>query len=186
MINELMRSSGISSKSRIFHLDSYEHMLIIGMEVLIMPRPPCCRRVAGKPVAAIFKPAGIPARMLAEIVITLDEFEAIRLADFEGLYQEQAAEQMRISRPTFGRIVEVARRKVAEAIILGKALKIEGGPVQEEPCRPLRCPACKFEWDESPNPQAGCPHCHRGQIEEAQGESLPCGGRRRWMGSKNK
>ncbi len=151
-----------------------------------MSRPPCCRRVAGKPAAAIFKPAGIPARMLAEVVMTLDEFEAIRLADFEGLYQDQAAERMRISRPTFGRIVEIARRKVAEAIILGKALKIEGGPVQAEPSRPLRCPACKVEWDESPNPRAGCPHCHRREIEEAQGESLPCGGRRRWMGSKNK
>ena len=112
-----------------------------------MPRPPCCRRVSGKPAAAIFKPAGIPARMLAEVVMTLDEFEAIRLADLEGLYQDQASERMRVSRPTFGRIVEIARRKVAEAIILGKALKIEGGPVQVEPDRPLRCPACKNEWD---------------------------------------
>ncbi len=150
-----------------------------------MPRPPCCRRVSGKPAAPIFKPAGIPARSLEEVVMTLDEFEAIRLADFEGLYQDQAAEQMRVSRPTFGRIVEVARRKVAEAIILGKALKIEGGPVQAVPCRPLRCPACKSKWEEPPKPPAGCPYCHRGEIADMQAEPLPCGGRqRRCMDSK--
>ena len=150
-----------------------------------MPRPPCCRRVSGKPAAAIFKPAGIPARVLEEVVMTLDEFEAIRLADFEGLYQEQAAERMRVSRPTFGRIVEVARRKVAEAIILGKALKIEGGPVQAEPNRPLRCPTCKSEWDGPTNLPAGCPYCRRRRSRTAREESPPCGGRRRrWMGFK--
>jgi predicted DNA-binding protein (UPF0251 family) len=161
-------------------------MLIICVEVLLMPRPPCCRRVSGKPAAAIFKPAGIPARVLEEVVMTLDEFEAIRLADFEGLYQEQAAERMRVSRPTFGRIVEIARRKVAEAIILGKALKIEGGPVQAVSYLPLRCPACKSEWDEPPNPPTGCPYCHRGEITEAREGSPACGGRRRrWMSFKN-
>jgi predicted DNA-binding protein (UPF0251 family) len=161
-------------------------MLIIYVEVLLMPRPPCCRRISGKPVAAIFKPAGIPARMLEEVTMTLDEFEAIRLADLEGLYQDQASERMRVSRPTFGRIVEVARRKVAEAIILGKALKIEGGPVQVEPNRPLRCPACKNEWDGPINLPVGCPYCRQAEIGPAQGESLPCGGRRRRrMGFKN-
>jgi predicted DNA-binding protein (UPF0251 family) len=161
-------------------------MIIIYVEVLNMARPPCCRRVSGKPAAAIFKPAGIPMRLLEEVVMTLDEFEAIRLADFEGLYQDQASERMRVSRPTFGRIIEVARRKVAEAIILGKALKIEGGPVEVEPNRPLRCPACKNEWDGPINPPSGCPYCRQAEIGPAQGESLPCGGRRRWMGSKNK
>ena len=64
--------------------------------------------------------------------MTLDEFEAMRLANLEGLYQEQAAEQMKVSRATFGRIVESAQRKVADALVHGKALRIEGGPVQLE------------------------------------------------------
>ena len=66
------------------------------------------------PEKVVRKPwAGVPARSLVEIVLTVDEFEALRLADYEGLYQKQAAERMGISRPTFGRIVEAARRKVA-------------------------------------------------------------------------
>src|SRR3989304_10046467 len=99
-----------------------------------MSRPRCCRRIAGRPVASVFHPAGIPARELVEIVLTLDEFEAIRLADLEGLYQEQAAERMSVSRPTFGRILASAHRKVAEALTHGKSLKIEERRVGKE-CR---------------------------------------------------
>ena len=62
--------------------------------------------------------------------MTLDEFEALRLADLEGLYQEQAALQMGVSRPTFSRIVESAHKKVADALVHGKAIRIEGGTVQ--------------------------------------------------------
>ena len=94
-----------------------------------MPRPFCPRRVAGRPAVSIFKPNRIPVDELEEVVMTLDEFEAIRLADLEGLYQEQAAETMRVSRPTFSRIVESAHRKVADALVHGKALRMEGGPV---------------------------------------------------------
>lgn len=94
-----------------------------------MPRPFCSRSIAGRPAASIFKPIGIPVTELEEIVMTLDEFEALRLADLEGLYQEQAAEKMKISRPTFSRIIDSARRKVADALVHGKALRIEGGPI---------------------------------------------------------
>jgi predicted DNA-binding protein (UPF0251 family) len=69
---------------------------------------------------------------LEVVVMSLDEFESVRLADLGGLYQEQAAEQMGVSRPTFSRIVESAHRKVADALVHGKALRIEGGPVQRE------------------------------------------------------
>ena len=62
-------------------------------------------------------------------MITLDQFEALRLADFEGLYQEEAAARMNVSRPTFGRILEAAHRGVAEALTLGKALRIRGGSI---------------------------------------------------------
>jgi predicted DNA-binding protein (UPF0251 family) len=63
--------------------------------------------------------------------MTLDEFEAMRLADLDGLYQEQAAQQMNVSRPTFSRIIESAHRKMADALVHGKALHIEGGPVRK-------------------------------------------------------
>jgi predicted DNA-binding protein (UPF0251 family) len=95
-----------------------------------MPRPFCRRRIAGQPAAPIFKPLGIPVIELEEVVMTLDEFEAIRLADLDGLYQEQAAEQMSVSRTTFSRIVDAAHKKIADALAHGKALRIEGGPVQ--------------------------------------------------------
>jgi predicted DNA-binding protein (UPF0251 family) len=80
----------------------------------------------------VFKPAGIPRVELEEVLMTLDEFEAMRLADLEGHYQEQAAELMGVSRATFSRIVETARRKVADVLVHGKALRIEGGQVEVE------------------------------------------------------
>ena len=97
-----------------------------------MPRPFCCRRVAGRPAAPIFKPVGVPLRELDEVVLLLDKFEALRLADLDGLYQEPAAAQMNVSRPTFSRIIDSAHRKLADALVHGKALRIEGGPVQTE------------------------------------------------------
>ena len=105
-----------------------------------MPRPPCCRRIDGKPVAFAFKPTGTPACELEEVVLALDEFEAIRLADYNGLYQEQAAEKMAVSRPTFGRIIEAAHKKIAEALVLGKLLKIEGSSACQGGQTP--CPKC--------------------------------------------
>jgi predicted DNA-binding protein (UPF0251 family)/predicted Fe-Mo cluster-binding NifX family protein len=77
----------------------------------------------------IFKPAGVPAGNLEHVTLRLDQAEAIRLADLQGLYQEAAALRMGVSRQTFGRIVESARRVVADAIINGKCLRIEGGEV---------------------------------------------------------
>ncbi len=94
-----------------------------------MPRPRCCRRVEGEPVDNLFKPAGMPGRDLEKVVMTLDEFEALRLSDVEGLYQQEAASRMGVSRATFGRILETAHAKVAHVLIGGKALSIEGGPV---------------------------------------------------------
>jgi len=84
------------------------------------------------PEVTYFKPAGVPLRLLDENVVTLDELESLRLADLQGLYQEEAAQTMEISRPTFARIVESARRKVADALIHGKALRLEGGAVALE------------------------------------------------------
>lgn len=96
-----------------------------------MPRPRKCRCVRCKPDATYFKPRGIPLIELEEIPITIDELEAIRLADYEGLYHEEAAKRMKISRQTFGRILNNAHKKVAECLIKGKALKIDTNNKEE-------------------------------------------------------
>jgi uncharacterized protein len=95
-----------------------------------MPRPFCPRRVANCPDVAFFKPAGIPLGQLNVVVMPLDEFEAIRLADGQGLEQTEAAKIMGVSRQTFSRIIRSARGKVADFLTNGAALKIEGGPVK--------------------------------------------------------
>ncbi len=92
-----------------------------------MPRPLIKRCVGALPRSTFFKPAGVPAQELEQLVITLDEFEAIRLVDREGLSHEQAAAAMGVSRQTVGRVIERARGKVAEALVAGKAISIEGG-----------------------------------------------------------
>jgi predicted DNA-binding protein (UPF0251 family) len=111
-----------------------------------MSRPRCPRRVAEPPRCAYFKPAGIPMSRLEEVALSVDEFEALRLADLEGLYQDEAARRMGVSRPTFARIVEASRRKVAEALVHGRALRIAGGPVAFVGERQFRCEACRHEW----------------------------------------
>ena len=96
-----------------------------------MSRPCRCRRIRCKPDINYFKPRGIPADMLEEVNLTLDELEAVRLADFDGLYQEDAAKKMNISRQTFGNIIEKAHKKIADVLLNAKALKIEGGTVEK-------------------------------------------------------
>jgi len=92
-----------------------------------MARPVCERRLCAPISGRVMMPAGMPACACEEIVLGCDEAEALRLADLERLYQEAAARSMGVSRQTFGRIVESARHKVADALLNGKALKIEGG-----------------------------------------------------------
>jgi hypothetical protein len=96
--------------------------------------------------------------------MTLDEFEAIRLADLEGLYQQQAAKRMGVSRTTFGRILDQAHRKVAEILVHGRTLTIEGGPVSEVRPRTVHCPRCDHPWRATgrSTPPAGCPRCRLG------------------------
>lgn len=92
-----------------------------------MPRPRRCRWVSTKPGVTYFKPAGIRLVDLKEVVVTVDEFEAVRLKDLLGLEQIEAAKKMNISQPTFHRLLTSARKKIADAIVSGKAIKIEGG-----------------------------------------------------------
>jgi len=101
-----------------------------------MPRP-CKNRLIGiQPISVIYKPAGIPTRQLEWVTLALDEFEAIRLLDHLGMDQERAAAAMGISRPTVTRIYASARQKIANALVLGQAICIEGGPVAEMPNSP--------------------------------------------------
>ena len=94
-----------------------------------MARPCCPRRIATLPGVVFFKPAGIPLRDLEERVLSLDEFEALRLADVEGLPQLEAARFMGISRQTFSRILARARQTVATCLTQGMAVRIEGGVI---------------------------------------------------------
>lgn len=102
-----------------------------------MPRPRMCRRVGFKPAVNYFKPAGVPLSALKEVILTIDEIEAIRLKDLENMEQEKAAEEMHISQPTFNRLLKSARKKISESLIQGKAIKIEGGTYKfEEQIKP--------------------------------------------------
>ena len=135
-----------------------------------MARPINCRRVGSMPQSDYFKPRGIPLSMLEEVVLTVDEFEAVRLADLEGLYQEQAAEKMNVSRQTFGRIIESAHKKVAEALVQGKALKIEGGEFEMASMRKFKCDDCQHAWGLSygTHRPESCPFCKGGNIHRAE------------------
>lgn len=105
-----------------------------------MPRPTLPRRVREGLTGRVFKPQAVPMGRLEVVSVTLDGLEALRLADLEGLYQEEAAERMDVSRATFARILAQARRAVTEALVEGKALEFAGGEVEHQPARPWPCP----------------------------------------------
>ncbi len=95
-----------------------------------MPRPRKCRNIGALPNTIYFKPKGVPMRRLREVILPLEGYEALRLADLQGLKQGEAAELMRVSRQTFGRILAEARRLVTEALVKGLALRIQVGSRQ--------------------------------------------------------
>lgn len=95
-----------------------------------MVRPFILRNVSVRPNETYFKPRGVPMSSLKEVVLSHDCLEAIKLSDLEGLYQEEAGKKMGVSRATFGRILEQGRKIIADALINGKAIRIEGGNVQ--------------------------------------------------------
>lgn len=92
-----------------------------------MPRPIRCRRVRARPSVNFFKPAGARLRELKEVVLSVEEYEALRLVDFEEINQVDACDKMQISQPTLSRLLSSARKKVSQAIVKGMAIKIEGG-----------------------------------------------------------
>jgi len=142
-----------------------------------MPRPFKCRYIRCEPDVWYFKPRGIPLTRLDEVNMTVDEFESIRLVDIEGLYQDEAAKEMNVSRQTFGNIVKSAHRKIAEALVQGKAIKIKGGVYQMAEMKKFRCyecnniglesvPSVRAETSTGPKKKGGMYEEEDGDVEE--------------------
>ena len=136
-----------------------------------MGRLPNWRRVAYVPQITYFMPAGVPPASVKEVCLSIEEAEAVRLKDLEGLEQEQCAESMRVSRGTFARILGSARQKMADAMLNGKAIRIEGGNF-ELARRDFRCLnghewAVPFEALITAPPQY-CPTCNTPSIMPMQ------------------
>lgn len=134
-----------------------------------MPRPPIRRYVEYLPHVTHFKPAGVPLRELEEVELTVDELEALRLKDLEGLEQEEAAAHMGVARTTFRRVLVSARAKVVEALVQGKAIRIQGGSFVHVTSGVV-CPDCGERIDLPHRQQeAGdgirCPRCGGTRLE---------------------
>jgi len=129
-----------------------------------MSRPRKNRSIFEPPLFSDFKPVGVFSRYLKGITLRLDEFEAFRLADFIGMTHEEAAAEMDISRPTFTRLIETARKKVAEMIIEGKRLTIGGGEIHFRN-NLIRCSDCGHIFRININQNvAECPVCHSTRL----------------------
>ena len=139
-------------------------------------RPKHYRWIERIPEVTRFKPDGKHLGKRERVILTVDELEAIRLADLEGLYQKQAAEKMKISRQTFGRIIVSAHRKVAEALVKGKSILIEGGEIMAlEESRGMGsgghciCPKCDERIIHKrgiPCQEGQCPKCGQRMMRE--------------------
>jgi len=127
------------------------------------PRPKRYRRVFSPPKIKGLKPFGVPFVMSESVSLQYEEYEAIRLADYENLPQVEAAKKMDISRPTFTRIYEKARKKIAEAIVDGKSIIIEGGNVEFDK-QWYRCNKCHNVFNAIGN-NIVCPNCDSTEIE---------------------
>ncbi len=125
-----------------------------------MARPQKNRHVKNPPRFRQFKPLGIPSRQLDELILSLDEYEALRLADGERYNQSRAAELMGISRPTFTRLIESARYKMAEFLEKGPLLTIDGGAVH----------FLKDQWW-----CRKCGHAFSGELGTHPGQCPQCG-----------
>jgi predicted DNA-binding protein (UPF0251 family)/predicted Fe-Mo cluster-binding NifX family protein len=135
-----------------------------------MSRPRKCSRIASIPKTTYFRPAGMPGFMLEEVQLSMAEAEALRLREIEGLEQEEAAGCMKVSRPTFQRVLASARRKVADAVLNGKGLRLQGGEYElgEGPC------VCRagHVWEQGEGIGMGvCPVCRRGPVAFVEKET---------------
>lgn len=138
-----------------------------------MPRPPKFRRVEFVPQITLFKPAGVPNHELEEVILSIEELEAVRLKDLEGLEQEECSERMQVSRATFQRVLGSARQKIAEALIEGKALKFEGGNYKVA-MRHMACTSCGYTFEEPFGTgmrarDMACPKCGQQTVHRGEG-----------------
>jgi len=126
-----------------------------------MPRPPKEKRIHCHPGRRVFRPAGIPFRKAEAVQLSLEEFEAIRLVDVEGLHHGTAAEKMGTSRPTLTRILHSARRKAGEALVGFRPLVVEGGNVTLDEMPEFSCRRCDLVFRGSSGADASwnCPKC---------------------------
>lgn len=133
-----------------------------------MARPRKSRWVEMLPGVTFFKPQGIPLRLLEQAVITVDELEALRLSDYLGLNQEEVAQQMHVSRPTVTRMLARARQAVADALVNGKAIRIEGGDYTISR-QNFRCPSCgqQMPIPEGATVPEACAQCQGPEISSS-------------------
>lgn len=113
-----------------------------------MARPIKWRKIENIPTIPYFIPSETDVAEVPENILKLEELEAIRLKDLEGLEQGECAQKMEVSRPTFQRILLSAREKIADSLINGKTIHIEGGKFTRNIC-PVKCVECGKEWTES-------------------------------------
>ncbi len=150
-----------------------------------MPRPIKLRQVTAIPAVTLFKPAGVPLATIDVVTLSLEEMESIRLKDMEGRHQEDCARQMGISRATFHTILKSAHQKIADALLNGKAIQVEGG-LFALPGGRFRCRRDGMEWNLPPGPLPGarsvsCPTCRGTEVQPVPTPhpSCPGGGRGR-------
>jgi predicted DNA-binding protein (UPF0251 family)/DNA-directed RNA polymerase subunit RPC12/RpoP len=139
-------------------------------ELMTVARPTKWRRIEHIPAIPYFIPSQKDVDALPENRLKLEELEAIRLKDLEGLEQSECAEKMEISRPTFQRILLSAREKIADSLVNGKVIRIEGGNFTLHIC-PVKCFDCSKEWTESyenlasiKSGEYACPACGSNKV----------------------
>jgi len=142
-------------------------------------RPKKTRFINFNPRTTYFKPQEIPLSSLEENILTVDELEALRLKNYKELKQIKCAKKMKVSQSTFQRILHSANQKVADALINGKAIKIDGGVFKmnqknlliskNKKMRKFKCEKCKYEWEEEfgtgkRGAEMSCPKCQSKEI----------------------
>jgi len=146
-----------------------------------MPRPQKNRLIKEPPVFTEFKAVGVPGRVMDKVVLSLDEYEALRLSDFEGMSQEEAADEMEISRPTFTRLIETSRKKICEMLVNGKMLVIDGGNIHFRQ-NLIKCRNCGHMFNINIEDDIKrCPSCGSGELMNLAGgfgHGKCCGKRR--------
>ncbi len=154
-----------------------------------MPRPRRFSRILGKPRVCRFEPDMVGGDETEPLNITMEDFESLRLKDYQDIQQKKAAELMDISQPTFHRTLGSARKKITQALVEGKIIQIKGGDYIMDKKR-YQCKNCGFEWQSSSKEYDKCPDCDSenielvGVTEGSQGGTTPGLGRRRGAGGR--